>query len=158
MVVWAGDAERNAAERVVAGSVGFAMLAPPTTLRELASLTPVEPKFSWAPIPDHFTWPSRWKPLASDFMVPGRPSDTDRTDRFMWQSRRRYSKAPRENGETLSFGVYGSNRCRVGLRCMRRHPASRRLECGRVKQKRQADKQAKGNGVKGHCEGATVVA
>lgn len=38
MVLWAGDAERRAAERVVAGSGGFALLAPPTTLRELASL------------------------------------------------------------------------------------------------------------------------
>jgi lipopolysaccharide heptosyltransferase I len=39
LVVWAGDAERRAAETVVAGSGGYALLAPSTTLRELASLT-----------------------------------------------------------------------------------------------------------------------
>ena len=39
MVVWAGEVERSAAETVVAGSGGFGILAPPTTLRELASLT-----------------------------------------------------------------------------------------------------------------------
>jgi len=38
VVVWAGSAERTAAEQVVAGSNGFARLAPPTTLRELAAL------------------------------------------------------------------------------------------------------------------------
>jgi heptosyltransferase I len=39
MVVWAGEAERRAAETVVTNSGGFGILAPPTTLRELASLT-----------------------------------------------------------------------------------------------------------------------
>jgi heptosyltransferase-1 len=38
VVVWAGSAERTAAEQVVAGSHGSARLAPATTLRELAAL------------------------------------------------------------------------------------------------------------------------
>jgi lipopolysaccharide heptosyltransferase I len=38
LVVWAGDQERQWAERIVAGSAGFAQLAPPTSLRELAAL------------------------------------------------------------------------------------------------------------------------
>jgi lipopolysaccharide heptosyltransferase I len=38
LVVWAGDVERAWAERIVAGSAGFAQLAPPTSLRELAAV------------------------------------------------------------------------------------------------------------------------
>ncbi len=39
LVVWAGDQERRWAEQIVAGSAGFAALAPPTSLRELAAVT-----------------------------------------------------------------------------------------------------------------------
>ncbi|REK08274.1 MAG: lipopolysaccharide heptosyltransferase family protein [Planctomycetota bacterium] len=39
LVVWAGREERAWAERIVAASRGFAILAPPTSLRELAALT-----------------------------------------------------------------------------------------------------------------------
>ncbi len=38
LVVWAGDAERQLAERVVASSQGAASLAPPTDLQQLAAL------------------------------------------------------------------------------------------------------------------------
>lgn len=38
LVVWAGDQERGWAEQIVAGSAGFAQLAPPTSLRELAAV------------------------------------------------------------------------------------------------------------------------
>ncbi|MEX0979374.1 MAG: glycosyltransferase family 9 protein [Pirellulales bacterium] len=38
LVVWAGDQERAWAEQIVAGSAGFARLAPATTLRELAAV------------------------------------------------------------------------------------------------------------------------
>ncbi len=39
LVVWAGEQERSWAETIVAGSAGFASLAPKTSLRELAALT-----------------------------------------------------------------------------------------------------------------------
>lgn len=39
LVVWAGDQERAWADEIVAGSGGFAMLAPSTSLRELAAVT-----------------------------------------------------------------------------------------------------------------------
>lgn len=39
VVVWAGDQERGWAEQIVAGSGGFAVLAPKTSLLELAALT-----------------------------------------------------------------------------------------------------------------------
>jgi lipopolysaccharide heptosyltransferase I len=39
LVAWAGDAERALAEQIVAGSAGFAALAPATSLRELAAVT-----------------------------------------------------------------------------------------------------------------------
>jgi heptosyltransferase-1 len=39
VVVWAGDQERAWAEQIVAGSNGFALLAPNTSLLELAALT-----------------------------------------------------------------------------------------------------------------------
>jgi lipopolysaccharide heptosyltransferase I len=39
LVVWAGDVERAAAEQIVAASAGFATMAPPTSLRELAAVT-----------------------------------------------------------------------------------------------------------------------
>lgn len=39
LVVWAGDQERTWAEQIVAGSGGFAVLAPKTSLRELAAVT-----------------------------------------------------------------------------------------------------------------------
>ena len=38
VVVWAGQQERTLAEQVVAGSGGYAQVAPPTTLTELAAL------------------------------------------------------------------------------------------------------------------------
>jgi lipopolysaccharide heptosyltransferase I len=38
LVVWAGQTEREIGEQLVAGAQGFAQLAPPTTLAELASL------------------------------------------------------------------------------------------------------------------------
>ena len=37
LVVWAGDAERRMAEAIVAGSAGSGVLAPSTSLRELAA-------------------------------------------------------------------------------------------------------------------------
>lgn len=39
LVVWAGDQERAWAEQIVAGSGGFGVLAPKTSLRELAAVT-----------------------------------------------------------------------------------------------------------------------
>ena len=39
IVVWAGDTERAAAERIVADSLGAAILAPKTTLQDLGELT-----------------------------------------------------------------------------------------------------------------------
>jgi ADP-heptose:LPS heptosyltransferase len=39
LVAWAGDVERALAEHIVAGSAGFATLAPATSLRELAAVT-----------------------------------------------------------------------------------------------------------------------
>ncbi len=39
LVVWAGDQERAWAEQIVAGSGGFGLLAPKTSLRELAAIT-----------------------------------------------------------------------------------------------------------------------
>lgn len=39
LVVWAGDQEHAWARQIVAGANGFAMLAPPTSLRELAAVT-----------------------------------------------------------------------------------------------------------------------
>ena len=39
LVVWAGDQERAWAEQIVAGSAGFGVLAPPTTLCQLAAVT-----------------------------------------------------------------------------------------------------------------------
>lgn len=38
LVVWAGEAERASAEQIVAGSAGFATIAPATSLRELAAI------------------------------------------------------------------------------------------------------------------------
>jgi ADP-heptose:LPS heptosyltransferase len=38
IVVWGGDAERDAASRIVAGSSGAAIMAPPTTLQDLGEL------------------------------------------------------------------------------------------------------------------------
>ena len=38
IVVWGGDAERDAAGRIVAGSGGTAIMAPPTTLQDLGEL------------------------------------------------------------------------------------------------------------------------